>query len=136
MPTIILFANVPMETEHWYGLGTMATVLIAAAFFLVAWLNNGTRLMKRVDELTTRMFKLQDDAADCKQREGDLKAEVHALTLRVHEMEGKTGTAPPSPLPGIVVADIKGVIRIFSPSLVPMLGWLPERSRGAADRHW
>lgn len=144
--TFTLFAQAgsDMETGHWVGLGGIALgVVTACSLLFVSWINNARRtqhqigslqdqaiaLHKRITELTTRVFALQDDGAACKQREADLKMEVHALSIQMRLVQMSAG-GPPSPIPGVVVCDMKGKVRIYSPSLVPMLGWLPKEVEG------
>jgi PAS domain S-box-containing protein len=111
-------------------IGTVFGVIVAGAAFLLAYFNNATRLMKRVDDLTSRVFALQDEAAQCRQREGELKVELTSTTARIRALETATGTAPPPPLSGIVVADLKGNIREFSPALTPIFQYLPKEVVG------
>ncbi len=123
-----------VETGHLVGIGgILIGVLTAATLVLVAWLGNARRtqheigqLHVRVSELTTRVFGLIDEGAACKKREADLKMEVHSLSIQMRLLQMKEGLEPPTPIPGIIVADIKGKILAYSPSLVPMLGWLPN----------
>jgi PAS domain S-box-containing protein len=110
--------------------GIIVAVVVALGGFLLAYFNNATRLMKRVDDLTSRVFALQDEAAQCRQREGELKVELTSTTARIRALETATGTAPPPPLSGIVVADLKGTIREFSPALTPIFQYLPKEIVG------
>jgi PAS domain S-box-containing protein len=119
-----------VEPGHWIAV-VGGPILLAVVGLLVAWIGNSKHLldqqrglMNRVDELTTRVFSLQDEAAACKQRESDLKADAQSLSARMRQLERATG-AVALPLPGIVVADLKGVIREFSPALTPILNYRP-----------
>jgi PAS domain S-box-containing protein len=124
-----------MDTSHVIAsLG--AAVLVAVGAIVLGWLGNIKRMLEtqrrmanRVDELTTKMFTVQDEAAACKQRESDLKADVQSLSARMRQLERATG-AVAMPLPGIVVADLKGVIREFSPALTPILNYRPAEVVG------
>jgi PAS domain S-box-containing protein len=124
-----------VETGHWVA-AIGGPILLAVVGLLVAWIGNSKHyldqqkvLMNRVDELTTRMFTVQDEAAACKAREADLKADAQSLAARVRQLERATG-AVAMPLPGIVVADLKGVIREFSPALTPILNYRPAEVVG------
>lgn len=129
----------------WVSLGVaFASVALAAAAFVVAWFRQQkaavdtdatiekqeNNLRKRVDELTNRVFSLQDEVALCMRERADLRAEVAAQAVRLRHLEVATGTTPKSPLAGLLVADMKGTIRVCSPSLVPILGWLPSELEG------
>jgi PAS domain S-box-containing protein len=119
-----------VDTSHVVAsLGT--AVLLAVGAIVLGWLGNTKRMLLtqqrlsgRVDELTSRMFTVQDEAAACKQREADLKADAQSLSARVRQLERATG-AVAMPLPGIVVADLKGIVREFSPALTPILNYRP-----------
>lgn len=110
--------------------GTALTVLAAAGAFALAYFQNATRLMKRVDELTSRVFALQDELSSAKLREGDLKAELAAALARIRALETATGNVLPPQLAGIVIADLRGVIKEFSPALTPIFQWLPKEVLG------
>lgn len=117
--------------EMWIGI-----ILICGAL-VISYVGNSARLMKRVDELQTRIFSLQDEVARCHMERADsirenvsLRAELQLVNSRVKALEAGTGLAPPPPLSGIIVADLKGVIQEFSPALTPILHYLPSEMAG------
>ncbi len=88
-------------------------------------------LNSRVDELTTRMFKIQDDLATCRSRDVQTRAELSMAYLRIKALETATNTASvPTVLTGVIVSDLKGKIRVFSPALAAILHWLPQEMTG------
>lgn len=121
-----------LGTGGWFGVvGMVIAFFVAVGGFVIAYFNNATRLLKRVDDLTTRMFDLQDEASKCREREADLKAEMARMGRRIHDLEKVSG----EPLgllsvTGIIVANLKGIIREFSPALTPILHYLPEEVTG------
>lgn len=116
----------------WLGiLGLIGTALLAITGFIIAYFNNATRLMKRVDELTTKVFQLQDESAACRQREADLKAELIRQNHRINDLEKASGAdVGLLNITGIVIADLDGIIQEYSPALTPILLWLPEEVNG------
>lgn len=134
----MLFADDAISTGGWFGIvGVVVGVFSAAGAFSIAYFNNATRLMKRVDELTTQVFDLQkkaititEDSADCHRREADLKAEVVRMHARVRALEAAGGGVIPATLSGICIADLNGVIQEFSPALTPILNYLPAEVSG------
>src|SRR5205814_464129 len=132
------------------GGGAIVGLVLAAVGLLAAWFANGRRMVQRVDDLTKqvfalqiqlfqeqatsheKIFKLQEDAAHCRRRESDLKAEVVVLTRRMIDYEKHAGmpAQPAEFRSGVVVADLKGIVRVFSPSLVPLFKYLPHEVQG------
>lgn len=105
-------------------------VLVAGAGLVVAFYHSGARMVKRLDALNERVFKLQDDSLGCQKREAELKAELVLAVSRIRALENATGAAPPAPLSGIIVADLRGLVREYSPALTPILNYLPREVIG------
>ncbi len=112
-------------------LGLGVGVVVASSGILIAWLNNGTRLMKRVDELTTQMFKLQDELLMTKKSEFDLKMDLGAAQRRIEMLEAGA-TCGHTSIPGVMILNFQGVITEYSPSLTVSLGWTSDEMRGQA----
>ncbi len=118
-----------MDVLGWLSIVGASVMSVGA--FMVAYFNNATRLMKRVDELTTKVFVLQDESASCRQREADLKMDLDRCASRIRALESFTGSgAAPSTVSGIIVADLHGVIKEFSPAVTPILHYLPKEVVG------
>jgi PAS domain-containing protein len=110
--------------------GIAAGLVVALGGFVIAYMANSTRLVKRIDELTTKVFQLQDEGVDCKRREGELKLEVSSLTQRIIRMEKQQGVLEHELRVGVIVSDLRGTIKVFSPTLVPLFKWLPTEIVG------
>ena len=89
-----------------------------------------TALRGRVEDLTTRMWKTQDDLSSMRQKEADLLADVRASRLRLSQLENKSGIFTEPLIKGVIVADLKGVIKVISPNLTPLLKFLPKELVG------
>lgn len=115
------------QTFHWIIL----SIVVAVGLLFLAWLNNGRMLMTRVNELTTQVMTAQRNEIECRGTVESLKGELKAALGRIRALEAHTGTgADVSPIPGVVVAKPDGTIVVFGPSLVPILGWLPDEMYG------
>lgn len=131
------------------GLGVGSTIIggivVGGAMYLTSLLTGGKRMVDRIDELNTRVFKITDDLADCKSAHSNakvdvanarienvqLKAELERTQLRVSILENNTGQVPSAAsIPGVIITDKAGSIVEFSPSLSAWLGWNPEEMRG------
>lgn len=134
-----MFADSTVDSLGITGLiGLVVAVIVAGGGILLAWLNNGGRLMRRVDELTTQVFKVQDDLKTCREdhsgallREKDLKHDLASTQRRIEALEsGAKLSSPVFPMPGVVIASYDGTVRVFSPSLTASIGWLPSEVEG------
>lgn len=115
------------DTLQW----VVIAVLTGAGLLFVAWLNNGRTLMNRVNELTTQILASQRSEIKCQSELVKLEEQLKAAVQRIRALESHTGTGSDiSPIPGVVVARPDGIIVVYSPSLVPILGWLPIEMEG------
>lgn len=122
----LLAADVQVDGFGFGGIATIVFGLVAAAVtFLVTYLTNSTRLMKRIDDLTTQVFTLQDRVTHCEQERGDLKAEALRLASKMLRLEKHSGMEESDLAEGVIVADLKGIIKVFSPTLTPLFRYLP-----------
>ena len=55
--------------------------------FAIAYLANATRLMKRVDELTRKVFELQDKHLECHRENAELRATMRQQGERIKALE-------------------------------------------------
>lgn len=119
------------DTTGWNTFGAIAFgVAVAAGLFFVAWLNNGTRLLRRVDELTSQVFTLQQANIKCREEAGNFRLEIHTLTQQIRSLQQHTGMSNPTVITGSAVGDLRGIIRAYSPSLVSIFGYLPAEIIG------
>lgn len=109
------------------GIFALVTAIVG---YLVARVNNATQLTARIDVLTNQVFDLEGQARNCERREGDLKAELTRALMRIAHLEREHGMEPGESSVGVVVADLRGIIRVFSPSLTPLFRWLPQELIG------
>ena len=110
--------------------GAIVGVITAACAFLVAYLNNATKLQKDIGELRQQVHKLENDLHTSLLREKDLKYDLERAQKRIEVLENTAGISHAQVLPGVVIADFNGIIQEYSPSLTATLGWLPEQMRG------
>ncbi len=87
-------------------------------------------LRTRVNELTSKIWSLQDEISELRQKESDLLADVRTTRLRIAGLEKITGQGTGVGNRGVVVADLQGIIRVFSPSLVPLFKYVPSELIG------
>jgi PAS domain S-box-containing protein len=67
----------------------------------------------------------------CQKEAAELKGDVRLLQATVQRLQGLAkDDAPAVSVPGLIITDISGVIKEFSPSLTPLLHWLPGQVRG------
>jgi PAS domain S-box-containing protein len=121
----------PLSTGVWTIIGgSVVGVLTAASAFLVSYFNNATKLQKEIGELRDQVGKLRDELHTTLLREKDLKYDLERAQRRIDALETTAGVAHPPAIFGVVIADFTGTIQEFSPSLTPILGYLPEQMRG------
>lgn len=79
--------------ESW-----LIAVAVVAASLFVAWLNNGKKLMDRVNTLTDRIITLQDSEIKCRHNLSEMRSELTAanlqisrLTERINQLESPSG---------------------------------------------
>jgi PAS domain S-box-containing protein len=150
--TLLVFAADPdaITPGSALGMGAGATVVggivVGGAMYLTSLLTGGKRMIDRIDELNTRVFKITDDLAECKTAHSDakldvanarienvqLKGELERMQLRIGTLEANSGQVPVPAgfIPGVIITDKSGTIVEFSPSLTSWLGWNPEEMRG------
>lgn len=149
MSDLSIFAqDAPTMIGAAYVIG--GAVILAAGAGILAWLNNGKRLMDqqaalqahysqqetrlnlRIDELTGLIFKLQDANTDCRKADAEKtvqiaaqQAEIKQLLLWKSKIEKDSGIFPDTVAPryGTVIADLNGIIRTFPPSLTVLFKW-------------
>lgn len=142
-----------LSTGLWMLFGSaIVGVITAACAFLVAYLNNATKLQKEIGELRDQISALRvksdneikeiRDKADMESRElrsklheaelqeRDLKYDLSRAQRRIEILETTAGISHPPAIFGVVIGDFSGTIQEFSPSLTPILGYLPEQMRG------
>lgn len=116
-------------------------VITAACAFLVAYLNNATKLQKEIGDLRDQLSSLRDKSDkenrelriklhEAELKERDLQYDLSRAYRRIEVLESTAGIAHPPAIFGVVIADFHGTIQEFSPSLTPILGYLPEQMRG------
>lgn len=123
--------------EVGVGSGIFFGVIVAVLALLVVWVNNGKQMQVQISELTANLFKangkimdLADSHHKCENEHADTKAELARALHRIGKLEQGTGIINHEPGAGLVIADLKGVIRVFSPSLTAMFRWLPQEVVG------
>ncbi len=117
--------------------GVIFAIVSAVGGWLTAKINSNTKLQTNNTKLQEQIGDLQDKAYKCLERETtqkleilDLQHEIKGHVRRINRLEKLTGVGSGEPHVGIVCADLKGIIRVFSPSLVPMFKWLPHEAIG------
>ena len=111
----------------WPVPGTIGLGLVVVTVgFLIAYLSNATRLMKRIDELTNKVFTLQDEMITLNKERSELKSELALALGRIRQLETTVGVPTVPPLGDIIVADSEGVIKAYGPGLVAILRYFPE----------
>lgn len=132
--------------------GAIVGVITAACAFLVAYLNNATKLQKEIGDLRDQLSALREKndreiktlrdnsdketrelrtkLHDAELKERDLQYDLSRAYRRIEVLESTAGIAHPPAIFGVVIADFHGTIQEFSPSLTPILGYLPEQMRG------
>jgi PAS domain S-box-containing protein len=103
--------------------GIILTTLVSAAALLVAYFNSATRMVKRVDELTSRVFTITDEHNQC-------RVDLANAMARIRALESATGLVPTGALGGIIIADLHGIVKEFSPSLTPIFKFTPPEVAG------
>lgn len=134
-----------MEPMSWTAavgvlVAIVAGIVVSSGGILLAWLNSGGRLVNRVDELTTQVFKAQNERLECERKHAnselklaDALHDISQYQRRVERLEAATGlTPPPASIPGLVVVSLDGRVIEFSPALTSMLGWTPAEMAGAS----
>lgn len=120
--------------EIWIGTFVGLAGLSAA---IIGWFKqsviSNTRLIARIDELTSQQFKANDEIIilktqhhDCERRNLLYEKELKEMLIRINHLEHGVGMGVGEPGVGIIITDLQGVIRVFSPSLTAFLRWLPE----------
>lgn len=142
-----------LSAGFWTMVGAaLLGVLTAGSSFLVAYLNNATKMQKEIGDLRDQISKLREKSdleistlrtksdadttelrsklTDSLLREKDLKYDLERAQKRIDVLETTAGIIHPTLMFGVVIADFNGIIQEFSPSLTPALGYLPEQMRG------
>jgi PAS domain S-box-containing protein len=69
--------------------------------------------------------------AQCQVKVARLEGDVRLLESTVRRLQRLAGDeAPVTVMPGLVIADAKGIIQVASPALTPILHYLPNELRG------
>lgn len=117
-------------TAVWAVIGAMATLF-------VTWLTGARQLQVQVNILTEKMFVINEELLKekeknhkCELERADDRAELSRALHRIGKLEIGTGIGGGEPGVGLVIADLKGIIRVFSPSLTPVFRWLPQEVIG------
>lgn len=78
------------------------------------------RITDRVDALIISMHQ-------CEVEKTKLEGTVQIMQNDLRRLQVKAGDEPPPVVvPGIIIADMEGVIRVSSPAITSLLHWLPE----------
>jgi PAS domain S-box-containing protein len=109
---------------------------------IAEWKEYADRLERRIDaadaEIKQSRERHESDYrawaakySDCTAEAAGLKGDVRLLQSVVQRLQGLAkDEAPPVASPGLIIADIRGTVREFSPSLTPLLHWMPADVRG------
>lgn len=131
-----------LSTGFWtIAGGAVVGVITAACAFLVAYLNNATKMQKEIGELRDQMSALREKADresrelrtklhEAELKERDLQYDLSRAYRRIELLESTAGIAHPPAVFGVVITDFSGTIQEFSPSLTSVTGYLPEQMRG------
>lgn len=78
-------------------------------------------------EMTVQLNRLRDSEVECQKNFTEAKTELRILRNDIQRLQGFAGDElPPTIQPGLIIAEMDGTIRIASPTLTPLLHWLPE----------
>jgi PAS domain S-box-containing protein len=131
-----------LEMEAKKATGEQESVRVTRQDAIAEWKEYADRLERRLDAADADIkHGREQHEADyrqwaekqglCQKEAAELKGEVRLLQSVVQRLQGLAkDDAPPVSVPGLIIADINGVIREFSPSLTPLLHWLPAQMRG------
>ncbi len=136
--------GVAQDTPWMTLTGEVVLIGIVAGAVLISYLRTGRQgilneeaRVKRIGDLENRVNTLTDQQFKCKESEAKLvaenvaqRAELGRCFDRIRALETATGTGPKSPTPGLFAINYAGKIVLYSPSLLPILGWLPEEVDG------
>lgn len=130
------------EMDAKRATGEQESVRVTRADAISEWKEYADRLEKRLDAADADIkHGREQHEADyrqwaekqglCQKEAAELKGEVRLLQSVVQRLQGLArDEAPPVSVPGLIIADISGTIKEFSPSLTPLLHWLPGQMRG------
>lgn len=147
-----------MSEAMWAGIGALVVAVLGAigvlskkvfsmgrvgrADAIKEWQTYADRLERKIDSNDVEIKSLRDKNekenrdwyacySACQKETTELRGEVRLLTATVQRLQGLTGDVPiGQDLPGLFITDIHGKIKEFSPSLTPMLHWLPGEIKG------
>jgi PAS domain S-box-containing protein len=84
-----------------------------------------------MDAVHKTLHEVQTSEAECRVKVARLEGEIKLLEMTVRRMQRNMGDDLPAiTAPGVIVADINGMIQVASPSLTPLLHYLPHELRG------
>jgi PAS domain S-box-containing protein len=130
------------EMEGRRAAGESESVRVERKDALAEWKDYADRLERRIDaaDAEIKLSRERHEAdyrawakqnADCVAEAAGLKGDVRLLQATVQRLQGLAkDEAPAVSVPGLIIADIGGTIKEFSPSLTPLLHWLPGQVRG------
>jgi PAS domain-containing protein len=130
------------EMEGRRAAGESESVRVERKDALAEWKDYADRLERRIDaaDAEIKLSRERHEAdyrawakqnADCVAEAAGLKGDVRLLQATVQRLQGLAkDDAPAVSVPGLIITDIGGVIKEFSPSLTPLLHWLPGQVRG------
>jgi PAS domain S-box-containing protein len=130
------------EMDAIKATGETESVRVARKDALAEWREYADRLERRIDaqdaeikhdrerhEADYRQWASKN--AECMAEAAGLKGDVRLMQATIQRLQGLAkDEAPPVSVPGLIIADIGGTIKEFSPSLTPLLHWLPGQVRG------
>jgi PAS domain S-box-containing protein len=130
------------EMDAKKAAGEQESVRVTRADAISEWKEYADRLEKRLDAADADIkHGREQHEADyrqwaekqglCQKEAAELKGEVRLLQSVVQRLQGLAkDEAPAVSVPGLIIADVNGTVREFSPSLTPLLHWLPAQMRG------
>jgi PAS domain-containing protein len=82
------------------------------------------------DEVQKQVMTLMEARADCEKRVAQHEGEIRLLQATMQRVQEHTGTVPLPALPGLLVADVNGVMQVMSPAAAAMFDCLPADLEG------
>jgi PAS domain S-box-containing protein len=131
-----------LEMDAKKATGEQESVRVERKDAIAEWREYADRLEKRIDAADSDIKHGRErHEADyrawseklmgCQRENAELKGDVRLLQASVQRLQGLAkDEAPAVSVPGLIIADIGGTIKEFSPSLTPLLHWLPGQVRG------
>lgn len=85
----------------------------------------------KIDAQASEMTHLQVEHAECMKENAELRGDIRLLQSSVQRLQGLAGDeAPATVLATVITADLTGKVLNASPSVAPLLHWLPQELTG------